>query len=99
MPVYDIARGVPQVKAVMTDGCTKPSHYSFAGKAHKMLQHTTTVNYDSSHDEIASATAAGRWAGSTAKASAAAGEASPCDSHIRCAQHSAPANGEDCNPH
>ena len=80
------------MKAVMTDGCTKPSHYSFAGKAHKGLQHTSTVYYGSAHDEIASATAAGRWAGTAGRASAAAGEASACDSHLRCARHSAPAN-------
>lgn len=78
----------------MTDGCTKPSHYSSAGRQHAALQHRSTVYYGGAHDEIARLTAAGRWVGPAAKAAAAvSGAASACESHLRCARNSAPANG------
>ena len=93
IPVFDIRRGLPQLGAIMTDACTKMSHYRNAGSQYAGLQRSRSIYYGEAQDIIASATAAGTRVGPAVSATAAAeGEATACDSHLTCARHSSQPN-------
>jgi hypothetical protein len=91
IPVYDVQRGKPELKAIAADGNTKLSHYASAGGRDAGMRQCSAF-YGEAHDEVVECVRRGEDLSVGVIFTDADASVSACDSHLTCARQTAHAS-------